>query len=86
MARPTMAPLVVSFGLVSLYREYLVSVLISSLPGNALRMLVDIASLSSDSTCVLKAESGKLDIKRREPGIVFYPFQADLLLKLAIVT
>ena len=38
--------------------------LISSLPGKALRTLVD-------STCVLKAEPGKLDIKRREPGILF---------------
>ena len=25
----------------------------------------------SDLTCVLKAEPGKLDIKRREPGILF---------------
>ena len=34
--------------------------------------------LPSDSPYVLKAEPGKLDIKRREPGI--------LLLKLAIMT
>ena len=27
--------------------------------------------LPSDSTCVLKAEPGKLDIKRCEPGILF---------------
>ena len=27
--------------------------------------------LPSDSTFVLKAEPGKLDIKRREPGILF---------------
>ena len=27
--------------------------------------------LSSVSTCVLKAEPGKLDIKRRGPGILF---------------
>ena len=27
--------------------------------------------LPSDSTCVLKAEPGKLVIKRREPGIIF---------------
>ena len=39
--------------------------LISSLPGNALRTLVDIKGLPSDSTSVLKAEPGKLDIKRR---------------------
>ena len=37
--------------------------LISSLPGSALRTHVDIARL--------KAEPGKLDIKRREPGILF---------------
>ena len=30
--------------------------------------------LSSDSTCVLKAEPGKLDIKRCEPGILFIRF------------
>ena len=30
--------------------------------------------LSGDSTCALKAEPGKLDIKRREPGILFYQF------------
>ena len=42
--------------------------LVSSLPGKALRALVNIARLASDSTCVLKAESGKLNIKRREPG------------------
>ena len=30
--------------------------------------------LPSDSTCVLKAEPGKLDIKRREPGILFIRF------------
>ena len=27
--------------------------------------------LASDSTCVLQTEPGKLDIKRREPGILF---------------
>ena len=27
--------------------------------------------LPSDSTCVLTAEPGKLDIERREPGILF---------------
>ena len=30
--------------------------------------------LPSDSKCVLKAEPGKLDIKRREPGILFILF------------
>ena len=39
------------------------SLLISSLPGKALRTLVDVTRL--------KAEPGTLDIKRREPGILF---------------
>ena len=30
--------------------------------------------LPSDSTCVLKAEPGKLDIERREPGILFISY------------
>ena len=30
--------------------------------------------LASDSTCILKAEPGKLDIKRHSPGILFYQF------------
>ena len=38
--------------------------------------------LPSDSTGVLKAEPGKLDIKRREPGILFI----RSLFKLAIMT
>ena len=61
--------------------------LISSLPGKVLRTLVDIVRLAerfnkrsrlltlrglpSDSTSVLKAEPGKLDIKSREPSILF---------------
>ena len=37
-------------------------------------------NLPSDSTCVLKAEPGKLDIKRREAGILFivYPLLKTL--------
>ena len=42
--------------------------LISSLPGKALRTFFDIA-WPSDSTCVLKAEPVKLDIKRHSRGI-----------------
>ena len=62
--------------------------LISSLPGKALRMLVDIARLASDSTdstCVLKIEPGKLDIKRREPGILFISLPIVSLFKLVIM-
>ena len=42
--------------------------------------------LASDSTCVLKAEPGKLDIKRREPGILFISLSIVSLVKLAIMT
>ena len=42
--------------------------LISSLPGSALRKCVK--SLPSDSTCSLKAKPGKLDIK--DTNLVFY--------------
>ena len=38
------------------------------------------------ATCVLEAELGKLDIKRREPRILFISLQVDLLSKLAIMT
>ena len=41
--------------------------------------------LLSDSTCVLKAEPGKLDIKRHEPGILFISLHAYSLFKLAII-
>ena len=50
--------------------------MISSLPGKALRTHVE----SLGKPRVLKAETGKLDIKRREPGILF------TLFKLAIMT
>ena len=59
--------------------------MISSLPGKALRMLVDIARLAKDSTSVLKPEPGKLDIKRCEPGILFISLPIVSLFKLAIV-
>ena len=46
--------------------------MISSLPGNASRMLVDIARLAKrkphDSKCIIEAESSKPDIKRRKNG------------------
>ena len=61
--------------------------LISSLPGKALRTLVDIARLPSNSTSILKAEPGKLDIKRREPSsILFISLPIVSLFKLAIMT
>ena len=41
--------------------------MISSLSGKALRMLVELRGLPSDSTSFLIAEPGKLDIKRCKP-------------------
>ena len=39
-------------------------------------MLIALTSrgLPSNSTCILKAEPGKLNIKRHEPGILFNSF------------
>ena len=58
----------------------------SSLPGKASRTLVESRGLPSDSTYVIQAEPGKLDIKRREPGILFISLPIGLLFKLAIMT
>ena len=44
--------------------------MISGLPGKAWRILVESQGLPSDLTCILKAVSGKLDIKRCEPGFL----------------
>ena len=49
--------------------------MISSLPGKALRMLIESRGLPSDSTCTLKAEPYKLDIKRWEPGTLYSIYQ-----------
>ena len=59
--------------------------MISSLPGKALRMLVELRGLPRDSTCLFEAEPGKLDIKRREPGILFISLPIGSLFKLAIM-
>ena len=42
--------------------------------------------LPSDSTCILKAEPGKLDIKRREPGILFIslPSNYDVIFDICV--
>ena len=42
--------------------------------------------LPSDSTCIIKAESGKLDLKRREPGILVISLPIGLLFKLVNMT
>ena len=42
--------------------------------------------LSSDSTCVLKGDPGKLDIKRRANGILFISLLIVSQFKLAIMT
>ena len=47
--------------------------LMSSLPGKALRTLVESEALPSIPACIIKAEPGKLDIKRCVLGnLVFY--------------
>ena len=45
-----------------------------SFPGKASRTLVESGDMQGDSTCVREAKPGKLDIKRREPGVLFYQF------------
>ena len=49
--------------------------LISSLPGSALRSMLNRSASLAMSTCVLKALPGKLDIKRHSPSI---PYISDL--------
>ena len=49
-------------------------------------MLVESQGLQSDSTCVLGAEPGKLDIKRHLPGILYISLPIVSLFKLAIMT
>ena len=46
--------------------------LISSLPSKALRTLVELRGLSSDSTCLLEAEPGKHDAVSKDANLVFY--------------
>ena len=60
--------------------------LISSLPGKALKTLIESRGLPSNSTCVLETEPGKRDIKRREPGILLISLTICLLFKLTIMT
>ena len=50
-----------------------------------LRILGD-CFLPSNSTCILKAEPGKLGIKRREAGTLFISLPFVLLFKLAFMT
>ena len=45
--------------------------LISSLPGSALRTRVKSLNNARDTTSVLKALPGKLDIKRHSPSILY---------------
>ena len=46
---------------------------------------VEWRGLLSGSTCVLKAEPGKLDIIIQKSGILFISLKVDSLLKLAIM-
>ena len=69
-----------------IYRIQYKCLLILSLPGKALRMLVESRGLPIDSTCVYKAEPGKFDIQRCEPGILFISLPTGSLFKMAIMT
>ena len=53
--------------------------------GKALRMLVDIARLAEQFNMHSQAEPSKLNIKRREPAILFISLQVDSLFKLVIM-
>ena len=44
----------------------------------------EIIDFRDDSTCVLEAKPGKLDIKRREPGILFISLPFGSLFKMAV--
>ena len=66
-----------------MYRILGECLLISRFSGKA---LLTSRGLRSDSTCVLKAERGKLFIIRRKPGILFISLQTDSHFKLAIMT
>ena len=50
------------------------------------RHLLISRGLPRDSTNILKAEPGQLDIKIHESGILFISLQSDALLKQAIMT
>ena len=49
-------------------------------------MHVESQGMPSNSTCVLNAQPGKLDIRRRKPGILFMSLPVGSLLKLTIIT
>ena len=53
--------------------------------GKALRTLVESQGLPSDSTCALRAEPGKLDIKRHAPSILFISLPIGSFFKLAVI-
>ena len=48
-------------------------------------MVVALQGLPSDSRCFFKAEPGKLDIKKREPAIIFISLQVGSLFILVIL-
>ena len=55
--------------------------LISRLPGEASITLDKLQCLPSNSTCVLKAKIGKLDIRRRDPSNLFISLQVGSVFK-----
>ena len=58
--------------------------MLSSLPDKALRMLVESRGFLSGSSCVLEAEPGKYD-NRRKPGILFISLQVSSVFKLGFM-
>ena len=60
--------------------------MISSLQGKALRMLVDIARLAERFNMRSQSRAGKLDFKRREPGVLFISLSIASLFKLVSMT
>ena len=69
------------------YREYSVSVFWYQVYQEKLwERLLTSRGMPSDSTNILQTEPGKLDIKRRKPGILFISLPIVSLFKLAIMT
>ena len=60
--------------------------MVTSLPGKALRMPVDIARFAKRVNMRSQSCPDKLDIKRRKPGILFISLPIVSLIKLAIMT
>ena len=75
------------YGITARYRERKVGVFLYEVyQARPCERLLTSRGMPSDSTCVLKAESGKLDIKRREPGNLPISLPIVVLFKLTFMT